>query len=153
MASLSRVMLIGNLGRDAELRYTPKGTAVCSFSLAVNQFVRAKEGAQGGEGGQRSEKTEWFRVTLWSRQAESLHDYLKKGKTVFVEGPLEVRTYEDREGKQRYSLEVRADVIQFVGGRQGTGTREEGADDFERPAQASAAPSQIEQPGDDDIPF
>ena len=108
--SFNRIILVGNLGRDPELRYTPQGTPVCTFSLATNE--RRKD-TQSGE---QREVTTWFRVTLWGRQAEAAAQYLVKGRTVYVEGRLRVDEYTDKEGKPRYSLEVSATDLQFISG-------------------------------------
>jgi len=108
--SFNRIILVGNLGRDPELRSTPQGTPVCTFSLAINE--RRKD----SQGGEQRELTTWFRVTLWGRQAEAAAQYLQKGRTVYVEGRLRVEEYTDKEGKPRYSLEVSATDLQFIGG-------------------------------------
>ena len=144
--SFNRIILVGNLGRDPELRYTAQGTPVCTFSIATNE--RRKD-----RNGEMQDQTTWFRVTLWNRQAETASQYLQKGRQVYIEGRLRVEEYVDRDGKTRQSLEVTATDMQFVGGR---------ADEnfSERAASASAGhggggPS--EPPGgdlsDDDIPF
>jgi len=110
MASLAKIILVGNLGRDAELKYTPSGAAVLEFSLAVNE--RSGDRNAGGQ-----ETTTWFRINVWGKQAETLKQYLVKGKQVYIDGRLRVREYTDRDGKNRTSLEVRADQIQLLGGR------------------------------------
>lgn len=138
MASLAKIILVGNLGRDAELKYTPSGAAVLEFTLAVNE-----RGADRGAGG--AETTTWFRVNLWGKQAETLKQYLVKGKQVYVDGRLRVREYTDRDGKNRTSLEVRADQIQLLGGR---------GEGVERAA--SGPPAELQGPDsiqDEDIPF
>jgi single-strand DNA-binding protein len=111
--SFNKIILVGNLGRDPELRYTPQGTPVCTFSLATNE--RRKD-AQSGE---QKDLTTWFRVTLWGRQAETAAQYLQKGRPVYIEGRLRVEEYTAKEGGQRYSLEVNATDLQFIGGREG----------------------------------
>jgi len=108
--SFNKIILVGNLGRDPELRYTPQGTPVCSFSMATNE--RRKDKA-----GDFNDVTTWFRVTLWGRQAETAQQYLTKGRPVYIEGRLRVDEYTDKEGKQRYSLEVNATDMQFIGGQ------------------------------------
>jgi single-strand DNA-binding protein len=110
MASLAKMILVGNLGRDAELRYTPKGTALAEFSLATNERWTDAAGAQ-------QELTQWFRVTLWGRQAESLKPFLVKGKQVLIEGRFRCREYTDRDGKHRVSLDVRAESLLLLGAR------------------------------------
>jgi single-strand DNA-binding protein len=108
--SFNKIILVGNLGRDPELRYTPQGTPVCSFSMATNE--RRKDKA-----GDFNDVTTWFRVTLWGRQAETAQQYLTKGRPVYIEGRLRVEEYTDKEGKQRFSLEVNATDMQFIGGQ------------------------------------
>src|SRR2546429_4268087 len=111
--SFNKIILVGNLGRDPELRYTPQGTPVCSFSLATNE--RRKDRNTG----ENNDITTWFRVTLWGRQAEVASQYLTRGKSVYIEGRLRVEEYTDRDGKPRHSLEVNATDMQFIGGRGG----------------------------------
>lgn len=106
-----QVTLVGNLGRDPEMRYTPSGVPVSSFSLAVNKSWTNNEG-------QRQDKTTWFRITCWRKQAEVVSQYLTKGRQVLVIGEInEPSTYTDREGNSRASLEVTANVVKFIGGR------------------------------------
>lgn len=110
-----QVTLIGNLGSDPEMRYTPSGVPVASFSLAVNK-------SWTGQDGQRQEKTTWFRVTAWRRTAETVSQYLSKGRRVLVVGEIEeARAYTDRDGNNRASLEVTAQIIKFLGGRNDAG--------------------------------
>jgi single-strand DNA-binding protein len=99
MASLNKVLLIGNLGRDPEIRYTGSGTAVASFSLATSERFKNK-------GGEWEERTEWHNVTFWGRLAEIAGEYLTKGKTVYIEGKLQTRKWQDKEGKDRYTTEI-----------------------------------------------
>ena len=108
--SFNRIILVGNLGKDPELRYTPQGNPVCSFSLATNERRRASSG------GEQTDITTWFRVTLWGRQAETAAQYLQKGRPVYIEGRLRLEEYTDKEGKTRHSLEVAATDLQFIGG-------------------------------------
>jgi single-strand DNA-binding protein len=108
--SFNRIIIVGNLGREPELRYTAQGTPVCSFSLATNE--RRKD-----RNGEMQDHTTWFRVTLWNRMAENANQYLQKGKSVYIEGRLRVEEYTDREGKQRHSLEVFGTDMQFLGGK------------------------------------
>ena len=110
--SLSKVMLIGNLGADPELRYTPQGTAVCTIRIATNEVFR-------DNAGQLQERTEWHSVVLWGRQAEIAAEYLRKGRKVFVEGSLQTRSWEDREGNRRYVTEIRARELILLDGREG----------------------------------
>jgi single-strand DNA-binding protein len=108
--SFNRIILVGNLGKDPELRYTPQGNPVCSFSLATNERRRAQAG------GEQADITTWFRVTLWGRQAETAAQYLQKGRPVYIEGKLRVEEYMDKEGKVRHTLEVSGTDLQFIGG-------------------------------------
>ncbi len=118
MGSVNKVILVGNLGRDAELRYTPSGAAVAKFSLATTEVWNDK-------GGQRQERTEWHNIDLWGKQAESLSEYLVKGKQVYVEGRLQTDEYTDKEGTKRKSTKVRCDRVVLLGG--GGGGRGAGA--------------------------
>jgi single-strand DNA-binding protein len=158
--SFNKIILVGNLGRDPELRYTPQGTPVCSFSMATNE--RRKDKA-----GDFTDVTTWFRVTLWGRQAETAQQYLTKGRPVYIEGRLRVEEYTDKEGKQRHSLEVNATDMQFIGGQQnvegipasrGAGASGGGGGGYDRgPAAGGGAGPRggggDEGIGDDDIPF
>ena len=105
--SFNTIMIMGNLGRDPELSYTPQGTAVCKFTVATNERRRDKAGEQ-------QDVTTWFRVTVWGKQAENVSRYLSKGRKVFVQGRLHVEEWTDREGKPRQSLEVNASDVQFI---------------------------------------
>ena len=117
MGSVNKVILVGNLGRDAELRYTPGGAAVATLSLATTETWNDKEG-------QRQEKTEWHRVVLWGKQAETLSQYLQKGKQIYVEGRLQTRQWDDKDGNKRYTTEIRGDrVVLLSGGGGGGGQR------------------------------
>lgn len=108
MSSVNKVILIGNLGRDAELRYTPGGQAVATLSLATTEQWNDKAG-------QKQEKTEWHRINVWGKPAETLAEYLTKGKQIYVEGKLETRQWE-KDGVKRYSTEIRSDRITLLGG-------------------------------------
>jgi single-strand DNA-binding protein len=110
MASVNKVILIGNLGRDPELRYTKSGQAVANFSLATNERWTDKEGAQ-------QERTEWHRIVAWGKTGELCAQYLAMGRTTYVEGRLQTREYEDKEGIKRYTTEVIATNVTFLGGR------------------------------------
>jgi single-strand DNA-binding protein len=140
--SFNKIILVGNLGRDPELRYTPQGTPVCSFSMATNERRKDKTG-------EMQDHTTWFKVTLWNRQAETAAQYLQKGRPVYIEGRLRVEEYTDRDGKQRHSLEVNATDMQFIGG-----ARTEGGAPMEKAATAAGGggPEQADM-SDDDIPF
>ena len=157
--SFNKIIIVGNLGRDPELRYTPQGTPVCSFSMATSEKRKDRSG-------ESQEITTWFKITLWGRQAETASQYLVKGKAVYIEGRLRIEEYTDREGKPRQSLEVNATDMQFIGsrGEEGLGATAGGGGGYdERPAApprpaAGPAPRQdypAPEPdiSDDDIPF
>jgi single-strand DNA-binding protein len=147
MGSVNKVILVGNLGRDAELRYTPGGAAVATINMATTEVWNDK-------GGQRQEKTEWHRVVLWGKSAESLAEYLTKGKQIYVEGRLQTRQWDDKDGNKRYTTEIRGDRIVLLGGGGGGGrgaAMDRGSDSM---AGGSApAPESSEPLTDDDIPF
>lgn len=107
--SFNKITLVGNLGRDPELRYTPQGTAVCSFSMATNERRKVD--------GEMQDITTWFRVTLWGKQAELASKHLVKGRQVYIEGTLRQDEYTDKDGKARTSLEVNASDMRFIGAR------------------------------------
>lgn len=119
MASLNRVLIIGNLGQDPELRYTPNQVAVATLNVATTDY-------RPGADGQRQETTEWHRVVVWNKQAENCAKYLAKGRTVFVEGKLQTRSWEDKNGQKRYTTEIVAQNVQFLGGAGGSQARERG---------------------------
>ncbi len=114
MGSVNKVILVGNLGRDAELRYTPGGAAVATLNMATTEVWNDK-------GGQRQEKTEWHRIVLWGKTAESLNEYLTKGKQIYVEGRLQTRQWDDKDGNKRYTTEIRGDRVVLLGGGGGGG--------------------------------
>jgi single-strand DNA-binding protein len=109
MPNLNKVLLIGHLGRDAEMKYTTGGAAVATLNLATTEKWKSRDG-------EKQEKTEWHRVILWGKQAESLSQYLTKGKAIYVEGRIEYRTWDDKDGQKRYTTEIKADRVQFMGG-------------------------------------
>jgi single-strand DNA-binding protein len=140
--SFNKIILVGNLGRDPELRYTTQGTPVCSFTMATNERKKDKAG-------EFQDLTTWFRVSLWGRQAETASQYLTKGRPVYIEGRLRVEEWTDRDGRSRYTLEVHATDMQFIGGAKGE-------DSLPSPkAEASNARDDKNSPeiSDDDIPF
>lgn len=144
MASVNKVILIGNLGRDPELRYTQGGQAVANFTLATTDRFSSKDG-------ERQERTEWHRIVAWARTAELCAQYLSKGRSVYIEGRLQTREWEDREGQKRRTTEIVAQTVQFLGGRDGGGSggpRAGGSD--VPPADDDGAPP---PPPADDIPF
>jgi single-strand DNA-binding protein len=115
MASVNKVILIGNLGRDPEVRYTPSGAAVCNVSVATTRNWKSRDG------GERQEETEWHRVVFYDRLAEIAGEYLRKGRPVYVEGRLKTRKWQDKDGKDQYTTEIVADQMQLLGGREGGG--------------------------------
>lgn len=171
MASINKVILIGNLGRDPEVRYTPNGAAVCNVTIATSRNWKDKTS------GEKVEETEWHRVVFYDRLAEIAGEYLKKGRPVYVEGRLKTRKWQDKDGKDNYTTEIVADQMQLLGSREGMGSSGPSADDSgyhreaaEQPAAAPSrpAPSRPSAPAaskpapkaasgfddmDDDIPF
>ena len=120
MASVNKVILIGNLGRDPEVRYTPSGGAVCNIGLATTRSWKSKES------GDKVEDTEWHRVVFYDRLAEIAGEYLKKGRSVYVEGRLKTRKWQDKDGVEKYTTEVIAEEMKMLGGREGQGGEEGG---------------------------
>src|ERR1700682_5474275 len=146
MGSVNKVILVGNLGRDAELRYTPTGAAVSTINMATTEVWNDKAG-------QRQEKTEWHRVVLWGKSAESLTEYLTKRKQIYVEGRLQTRQWDDKDGNKRYTTEIRGDgVVPLGGGWRGAGVGP-GADRGGDPVGHVPGPESSEPLTDDDIPF
>ena len=115
MASVNKVILVGNLGRDPETRYSPDGAAICNVSIATTSQWKDKAS------GERKEETEWHRVTFYGRLAEIAGEYLKKGRSVYVEGRLKTRKYKDKEGIEKYATDIIADQMQMLGSREGMG--------------------------------
>lgn len=115
MASINKVILIGNLGRDPEVRYTPNGSAVCNLGIATTRNWKNKES------GERQEETEWHRVVMFDRLAEIAGEYLKKGRPVYIEGRLRTRKWTDKDGVEKYTTEIYAEQMQLLGGREGGG--------------------------------
>jgi single-strand DNA-binding protein len=154
--SVNKVILIGNLGKDPEVRYTPNGTAVASFSLATNERYKDKEGNW-------QDRTEWHKIVAWQRLAEIAGEYLKKGRTVYIEGRLQTRSWDDKEsGQKKYSTEIVANDLVLLGGQgQGQGGGGGHFDEDAAPARsrsASASHASHDDAGsqgitDDDIPF
>jgi single-strand DNA-binding protein len=114
MASVNKVILIGNLGRDPETRYTTGGDAITNLNIATSETWKDKSG-------EKQEKTEWHRVVLFGRQAEVAGEYLKKGRSVYIEGRLQTRKYTDKDGVEKYSTEIVGDRMQLLGSREGAG--------------------------------
>jgi single-strand DNA-binding protein len=168
--SFNKIIVVGNLGRDPELRYTPQGVAVCSFSMATNEKRRDKSG-------ESQDVTTWFKITLWREKAETAAKYLTKGSTVYIEGRLRIEEWTDRDNNNRYTLDVQATDMQFIGSRSDTisGGGEYsgggGQDEDHSPSYSGGAPAGASSSGaasgasaskpaatpapdaDDDIPF
>jgi single-strand DNA-binding protein len=170
MASVNKVIIVGNLGKDPEVRYMPSGSAICNVNVATTRQWKNKES------GEKMEETDWHRIVFFDRLAEIAGEYLKKGRSVYVEGRLRTRKWTDKEGKDQYTTEVVATEMQMLGGREGmgggageSGGGEEGGGYSERAApqrsapasrpasQAAARPAPKPATGfdnmDDDIPF
>ncbi len=135
MADVNKVILIGRLGTDPEIRYTPSGTAVANFNVATNERWTNKQG-------EKQERTDWHRIVAWRKLGEFCGQYLKKGKQVYIEGRLQTRSWEDRDGNKRWTTEVVADRIQFVGPPEAAPSP---------PPETLTLPQ--ETPVDEDIPF
>ncbi|KAF0811757.1 Single-stranded DNA-binding protein [Andreprevotia sp. IGB-42] len=142
MASLNKVLLIGNLGRDPETRFLPSGGAVCNFSIATTDSWKDKQT------GQKQEKTEWHNITMYGKLAEIAGEYLKKGSAVYVEGRLQTRKWQDKQtGADRYTTEIVADQMQMLGGRGGAGSSAPmgGGDEFNQEYSAAPSPAPRQQ--------
>ena len=142
MASLNKVILIGNLGRDPEVRYTQNSTAVANFTLATNEVWTDKAG-------ERQERTEWHRIVVWGKQAEIVREYLAKGRQVYVEGSLQTRQWDDREGNKRTTTEIKAARVLMLGRPPSSGSAD-------GPAAGGSGEVISEEPPpgqEDDIPF
>jgi single-strand DNA-binding protein len=164
MASVNKVILIGNLGRDPEVRYAPSGSAICNVTLATSRQWKDKTS------GEKQEETEWHRVVFYDRLAEIAGEYLKKGRPVYVEGRLKTRKWTDKDGVEKYTTEIVADQMQLLGSREGMGGGDEGGGGggysragagegrpAARPSAPAAKPAAKSSTGfddmDDDIPF
>jgi single-strand DNA-binding protein len=141
MAGVNKVILIGNLGRDPEVRYTQGGAAVANFTLATNEVWTDK-------GGERQERTEWHRIVVWGKQAEIVREHLSKGKQVYVEGSLQTRQWDDREGNKRTTTEVKALKVVMLGRPEPGEGRAAGGASRDVVVEEGGAP-----PPDEDIPF
>lgn len=149
MANINRVVLVGNLTKDPELRHTPSGTAVCSLRLAVN--TRRKDGATG----EWTEKPNYFDITVWGNQGENCAQYLSKGRPVAIDGRLEWREWEAQDGTKRQAVEVIADTVQFLGGKSDGAAGGGTSNEFVPAGATSGADADFggSSGGDDDIPF
>ena len=142
MAGINKVILIGNLGGDPEVRYTPSGVAVAQFNIATSEEWKDKDS------GEKRERTEWHRIVAWRRLGEICGEYLSKGQQVYVEGRIQTNTWEDKEGNKRYTTEIIANTVQFLGRRESS---ESARPRSTSPADYQGMPAQ--GPADDDIPF
>ena len=157
MASINKVIIIGNLGRDPEVRYTPSGAAVCNVSVATTRNWKNRDS------GEKQEETEWHRVVFYDRLAEIAGEYLKKGSQVYVEGRLQTRKWQDKDGNDKYSTEIVANQMQMLGSRPGMGggarSAEGGGPSAEEGSSARPASKPAAKSGgkfddfEDDIPF
>lgn len=157
--SVNKVILIGNLGADPELKYTPSNRPVCNLSVATNESWKDRDG-------QKKEHAEWHRVTVWGEQAEHCSKYLAKGRSVYLEGRLQTRSWDDKDGQKRYATDIIADRVVFLGGGRGDDSGASSRNGGGAAAAAARAQHREEQhdpgagqqrgaplPGDDDIPF
>ena len=142
MAGINKVILIGRLGSDPEVRYTPSGVAVANFNIATSEEWKDKDS------GEKRERTEWHRIVAWRRLGEICGEYLSKGQQVYVEGRIQTNTWEDKEGNKRYTTEIIANTVQFLGRRESS---ESARPRSTTPADYQGVPAQ--GPADDDIPF
>jgi single-strand DNA-binding protein len=150
MASVNKVILVGNLGRDPEMRYMPSGDAIASFSVATTDNWKDKNG-------QKQERTEWHRISMFGKLAEIAGEYLKKGSSVYIEGRLQTRKWQDKEGNERQTTEVVADRMQMLGGRSSSGYEPESEAPERQPGTAVERQTTTGGTGfddfEDDIPF
>ena len=149
--SVNKVILLGRLGQDPEIKYTPSGAAVCNFSVATTEAWTDKQG-------QKQEKTEWHRIVVWGKLAELCNQYLAKGRQAFVEGRLQTRSWDDKDGTKRYTTEILANSVQFIGGATASNTNANVDKSFaQAPAQENVSQEyQISNDASfaaDDIPF
>lgn len=159
MASINKVIVIGNLGKDPEVRYSPSGSAICNLTIATSRQWKDKTS------GEKQEETEWHRVVFFDRLAEVAGEYLRKGRPVYIEGRLKTRKWTDKDGVEKYTTEIVAESMQLLGGRESTGGGDEGGSGYSRERSSGPAPRPSRQrPApqksstgfddmDDDIPF
>jgi len=147
MASVNKAILIGNLGKDPDLRYTPSGQAVATFPVATSERYKDKDGNW-------QERTDWHNIVVWGRQGETAKEYLRKGRSVYVEGRIQTRSYDDREGNKKWITEIVASRVQFLGSRDGEsgGGRNRSTED-ESFSGAESSPEPMVTEEDDDLPF
>jgi single-strand DNA-binding protein len=145
MGSVNKAILVGNLGRDAEMRFTAGGTPVATVSLATTERYTDREG-------QKKEDTQWHRVVIWGKTAESIHEYLTKGKQIYVEGRIQTREWTDKEGKPGRTTEIRADRVVLLGAGGGA-VRPARDRQMDSGVEGGPDMSPVDAPSDDDIPF
>ena len=148
MGSVNKAILVGNLGRDAEMRFTAGGTPVATVSIATTERFTDRDG-------QKREDTQWHRIVIWGKTAESLQEYLTKGKQIYVEGRIQTREWTDKQGQKVKTTEIRADRVVLLGGGGGEGRASRAAASDRYESQDSGAPdtAHVDTPSDDDIPF
>jgi len=148
--SVNKVILVGNLGKDPEIRYTPQGTAVANFSMATSERYKDKDG-------QQQEKTEWHNIVAWRQLAEICGKFLSKGSQIYCEGKIQTRSYDDRDGNKRYITEIVMDQMQMLGSKGDSGERQQAPQQRQQPAAqnkpAAHAPDDPPFNADDEIPF
>ena len=147
MASVNKVILIGNLGRDPEIRHTQSGTPVTNFTMATTDQWKDQQT------GERHEKTEWHRIVVWGKQAEIVNEYCRKGRQVYVEGSLQTREWTDREGVKKYTTEVKAQRVQMLGRRDEAAAAPAQTTQVAEPAPGGGASGGGGGYEEDDIPF
>ena len=149
MAGINKVILVGTLGADPDTRYTPSNAAVTNLSLATNESWKDKQS------GEQKEKTEWHRIVMFNRLAEIASEYLRKGSQIYIEGKIQTRKWEDKEGKDRWTTEIVANEMQMLGGRSSGGNSggASGSEFASSGSSASAPSSDASDDFDDDIPF
>lgn len=145
MASVNKAILIGNLGKDPELRYTSSGQAVASFSLATTDRYKDKDGNW-------QERTDWHNIVVWGRQGETAKEYLSKGRSAYIEGRIQTRSYDDKEGNKKWITEIVASRVQFLGGR-GEGGSKSGEASDSGAGETQTVTEPLVNQEDDDLPF
>ena len=146
MSSLNKAMIIGRLGRDPEVRYTQSNTAVATLSIATSERYKDKQG-------EWQENTEWHRVVAWDRLAEICQQYLSKGDQVYIEGPIQTRQWEDKDGQTRYTTEIKAREMTMLGGKNSGGGNAPSKPNNSKPASSSVDLNENFDDMDDDLPF
>jgi single-strand DNA-binding protein len=142
MSGINKAILVGRLGSDPEVRYTPSGDAVANFSVATSEEWKDKNS------GEKKERTEWHRIVAWRKLGEICGEYLSKGRQVYVEGRIQTRSWDDQNGVKKYTTEIIATDVQFLGGRDSAGTGQS-----EKPPLPEFPGTPVAGAGDDDIPF